>query len=187
MTILARVDNDYKSLRRYFIKLFEVLQQTRAEDRAAPVETSDAESNESSANHNGISHLVKPDMVINVYSLVDYWMQAICKLHKREKGLNLSHGDIRGNNDLNAYWKYLTRCAELNLDAVQSSYQRLSDLRKVRNRFIHGGGYVPDSQEDKFSRIDGVTLQGSLIIIDDDFIWDTLDHANQYLSAAASI
>lgn len=187
MTILARIDSDCKSLRSYFNKFLEVLQQARAEDRAAPVEALDAGASESLASYHSFSHFVKPDMITNIYSLVDYWMREICGLHRRKNGLSLSYKDIRGKNDLHAYQKYLIRYVGIDLKAVESSYQRLDDLREVRNLFIHGGGHVPNGKEDYFSRIDGITLQGSLIVLDESFIWNTLDHAKIYLSAAAQI
>ena len=186
MTILAEIDSDCKSLRSYFNKLFEFLHQAQAEDRNAPVEALDAGATESLASHHTVSHLIKPDMIINIYSLFDYWMQKICTLHQRGKGLRLTYRDIRGDHDLHAYHKYLARYVEMDLDAVQSSYQRLNDLRRVRNRLVHHGGHIPDGEEERYSGINGITLQfETLIIIEEDFIWDMLDHTQNYLSAAA--
>ena len=52
-----------------------------------------------------MSHLVVPDMVLNVYSFYEYWLAMACDHQKKEKGLSLSHGDIRGNNDIHAFQK----------------------------------------------------------------------------------
>ena len=94
MIILAQIDSDCKSLRSYFNKLFEVLQQARAEDRVAPIEVLDAEATKSLASYHSFSDFVKPDMIINIYCLVDYWMQEICKLHQRKNDLRLSYTQI---------------------------------------------------------------------------------------------
>jgi hypothetical protein len=50
---------------------------------------------------------------------------------------------------------------------------------------MHGGGHVPNDKEKELTSIEGVTLSGSLIVIDNSFVWDTLDHAKKYLCAAA--
>ena len=74
---------------------------------------------------------------------------------------------------------------KVELSAVQISYRHLGDLRKVRNQAIHSGGHVPNDRENEFSAINGITLAGSLIVIDDSFIWITLEHTKKYLYATA--
>ena len=74
MTLSFRIDYDCKSLRRYFERLFEVLAQELNEDQSAPIEAVDMMALESQATYFRISHLIKPDMLINVYSLVDFWL-----------------------------------------------------------------------------------------------------------------
>jgi len=185
MNILARIDYDCKCLSRYFKQLYDVLQKALTDDHTAPVEALDAGATESLATYHGFSHLIKPDMVMNIYSLVDYWLAEICAFQKNKNNRDLRYRDIKGKHDLHAYQKYLTRYVGIDLSAVEISYSHLNDLRKVRNCFIHGGGHVLKDNEKVFSAINGITLFGSLIIIDDDFIWTSLDHAKKYLCAAA--
>ncbi len=85
--------------------------------------------------------------------------------------------------DIDGGWYGYTHLAD-----QQSSYQRLNELRRVRNRLVHHGGHIPDGEEKKYSGIDGITIQReTLIFIEEDFIWDMLDHAKIYLSAAAHV
>jgi hypothetical protein len=187
MILSARIDNDCRSLNRYFHLLFDVLRQAIAEDQAAPLEVHDVDAVESQATYHRFSHLIKPDMLINLYGLVDFWMKEICKYQKSKNNLSLNYTDIKGDNDLHAYQKYLTKCAGLDLSAAQISYTHLVNLSTVRNQLVHRGGHVPDDKKlvQKFSAITGVVLSESLIVIDDRFVWDALDHAKKYLYAAA--
>jgi hypothetical protein len=184
MKLIAHIDSDCQKMERYFEKLFTLLQETIIEDENAPVEVFDADADFSQATFHSISHLIKPDMIINIYSLIDFWMVKICKYQKDKKNLSLKYKDIKGESDLDARHKYLTVYVKLDLSSVQDSYKRLDELRNVRNAFIHGGGHVESNKERKFSSIDGITLSYSLINIDESFIWDTLEHAKKYLQKA---
>ena len=168
----------------YFHKLCVLLEEARAEDKAAPIEAHDYGADESQATYHGFSHFIKPDMLMNIYSLVDFWMNEICEYHRKKKNLSLGSRDIKGKNELQARHKYLSTYVGLNLSTVQVSYKRLDDLRKVRNTFMHGGGHVPSDREGEFSAITGIVLSGSLIGIENNFIWSTLEHAKKYLQAA---
>lgn len=184
MKLTARIDTDCRCMESYFLKLFILLEQARAEDKAAPIETYDLDADESQATYHGFSHFIKPDMLMNIYSLADFWMNEICEYHRKNKNLSLGSRDIKGENELQARHKYLSIYVGLNLSTVQDSYKRLDDLRKVRNKFVHGGGHVPSDQEREFSAINGIVLSGSLINIENDFIWNTLEHTEKYLQTA---
>jgi len=186
MILSARIDHDYKCLNNYFRKLFDVMQEAIEEDQVTPLEGQDSDATESQAIHHSFAHFIKPDMLMNIYSLVDFWMKEICKYQKNKKNLNLSYKDIKGNNDLDAYQKYLTLYAGLDLNTVQASYKQLDNLRKIRNYLIHGGGHIPNDKalEKELETIKGIKIFGSLIIIEDNFVWNTLEHAKKYLNAA---
>lgn len=184
MKLTARIDTDCRCMESYFHKLFVLLEESRAEDEAAPMEAHDYGTDESHATYHSFSHFIKPDMLINIYSLVDFLMNEICDYHRKKKNLSLGTRDIKGKNELQARHKYLSTYAGLNLSTVQVSYNRLDDLRKVRNTFIHGGGHVPCDREIEFSNINGIVLSGALIDIENNFIWSTLKHAKKYLQAS---
>jgi len=133
MKFTARIDYDFKCLNRYFEKLFDVLQEAIAETRNAPMSAQDIDADELQVTYHGFAHYIKPDMVMNIYSLVDFWMKRICEYQKIKNNLSLGHKDIKGKNDLDAYQKYLIKYAGLDLTSVQSSYEYLDDLRTIRN------------------------------------------------------
>ena len=126
-------------------------------------------------------------MLINVYSLLDFWLKTICDYQMKKGSLSLSYSDIKGKNDLHAYHKYLTKCVGLDLVEVASSYQRLQQLREVRSLLIHRGGHVPDHEKviKRISAINGVRVFGWLLVIEKVFVWDVLDGAKTYLCTAA--
>ena len=185
MKLTAQIDYDFKCLNRYFEKLFDVLQEAIAETRNAPMSAQDIDVDELQVAYHGFAHYIKPDMVINIYSLVDFWMKGICEYQKIKNNLSLGYKDIKGENELHAYQKYLIKYAGLDLTSVQISNKHLNDLRKIRHQIIHSGSHVPGSKEKEFLTINGIRLLGSLIIIDDSFVWDILNHAKAYLYAAA--
>lgn len=184
MKLTAQIDTDIRCMSRYFDKMFCLLREAQTEDNAVSPEALDSNADESTANHHGVSHLIKPDMVMNIYSLVDFWLNKVCEYQKAINSLDLSSKDIKGKSDLHARHKYLTAYAGLNLEAVKDSYDRLDELRRVRNVFIHGGGHVPRDREKAFLAIKGIELSGSLIVIEDFFIKRMLDEAKRYLQAA---
>ncbi len=185
MKLTAQVDDDCKCMERYFHKLLHLLKECQEEEALVPIEPHDANADESLAKYHGFSHLIKPDMVINIYSLVDYWTNQICEHQRKWKNLSLKAKDIKGDGELDARHKYLTKYAALKLDDVKDEYIHLDQLRMVRNKIIHGGGHVNSEEQCKFSAIDGVAISGSLIVINEDFIWSRLGHAKKYLLVAA--
>lgn len=184
MKISAHIDRDYKSLRRYFERLFDLLDEIQSEDQSAPVEAVDAYADRSQESHYRTSHLVIPDMVVNVYSYLEYWLVRVCDKHKEEQGLSLSCRDIKGNNDLHAYRKYLVRYVGADLSQVDTCYQDLQDLRKVRRVIVHKGGHITDQKLDEFKRINGVRINMGLIRLSREFVRSQLKCAHQYLLGA---
>ena len=74
----------------------------------------------------------------------------------------------------------------IDLNIVQNSYKQLDNLRIVRNKYIHSGGHVLDENEKaKISAINEVSFASSVILVDDSFIFDSIDHAKTYLFEAA--
>lgn len=175
--ITARIDNDFKSLETYFQRLFDLHDELVLQERQYPIVAYDVEAKESQAEHFYASHLIKPDMIIGIYSCFEFWIQKICDFHRLKNNLALSYKDIRGKHDLHTYHKYLTQVAGLNLDAVDTSYHRLNDLRKVRNVLVHNGGHVSEEKENECSQIAGISVAGSLVVISDEFVRDLLTHA----------
>jgi hypothetical protein len=185
MNITTQIECDCKSLEAYFHKLFILYDETLAEQKQAPMEVYSDDSQLLHARFHSFSHLIKPDMLMNIYSLIDYWLVVLCEHYKVRLNLKLSRGDINADSDLARAHKYLKSYASLDLSAALNSYEMLNKLRKVRNAFMHGGGHIKPEKVAEFSNIKGVSLFGSLLVIERDFIWDSLSHTKNYLLTLA--
>lgn len=180
MTSTELIEDDVKCLAAYFGKLFTMATETSLQMHST-VATS--EESESFIAHN-VTSFIRPDMVCNIYSLVDFWLSRLCGFHKCNSNLVLSYKDIKGSSDLDVYHKYLTKVAAISLQNVQPSYSHLDKLRMIRNCGIHNGGHIRDEKQlSNFLQVPGIAVSGSLVIIADEFIWDSLNHAKIYLTA----
>jgi hypothetical protein len=181
MTLTVHIDQDLKSLSTYFKKLLELRALLEAdEDKFSPV-VIDGRATEYPGTQFYASHLIRPSMVNGVYSYFEFWIQQLCRLIQESQGLLLSYRDIRGKSDLDVYQKYLSKVAGINLREVRSSFGRIDDLRIVRNKLIHNGGHVEESERNQLEQIKGVSIVFSLLIVGDEFIWDTLANAKRAL------
>ena len=179
MTITEQIEDDVKRLDTYFRQLFAMAQKASSKERSSV-----ATSGEPEYFAHDVAAFIRPDMACNVYGLADFWLAKLCCFHKRKGHLALSHQDIKGASKLEEYHKYLTKVAALTLQSAQPSYDHLDNLRKVRNCLIHGGGHIPEGRS-KIEQIPGITVSGSLVIVADSFVWDSLHHAKSYLCEVA--
>lgn len=185
MKLAERIDCDYRCLASYFKMQFQALEGVLTIEKSAPVFAQNLDADDSQAPYHSISHFIKPDMLINTFSFLDFWAKAVCEAQKRKRNLTLGYRDIKGNNDLHGYHKYLTSYAGIDLSTIQDSYQQLDNLRKVRNKFIHQGGHILGDQEIEYASIKGISVSSLLIFIEDVFIWNSLEHAKKYLQTVA--
>jgi hypothetical protein len=176
MTICESIEFDVGALDCYFHRLFALIKELAAAAASPPGTPDETYVGDPTA-------FARPDMACNVYSLVDFWLTRLAAFHQKQGGLPLSYRDIKGKNDLDVYHKYFTRVARLQLDFVAPSWGQLNSLRKVRNCLIHCGGHVEPSQGAELEGISGVSVFGSLVVITDNFIWESLEHAKLYLLA----
>jgi hypothetical protein len=85
MKLTKAIDRDCKCLRNYFCKKFNLMKVALDEERTAPVVAEDADADESRAAYHRFSHLIIPDMVINTYSLLEWWLRKYLRVSKREE------------------------------------------------------------------------------------------------------
>lgn len=175
MTIRESIESDVEALRRYFVRLFELID-----------ELSDPATQPKDGSYVGDrTAFIRPDMASNIYALVEFWLSRLADHHKTRGSLPLALRDIRGKDGLDEYHKYLTKVARLDLKAVDSSLAQLHNLRKVRKCLAHRGAHVDPSQKGELEAIPGVVITGTLVLLEDGFIWDCMSHAEKYLYAVA--
>ena len=186
MKIAHEIDLGCDGLKRYFEKLFIVLKEESALTQIEYAKTTSYDLETKPELFPSFVNHVKPDMVLNMYGFFEFWIQEICEQHRRANNLKLSHRDIKGKSDLATYHKYLTEYLELDLSHVATNYQELDLMRKLRNRLIHNGGHAPadEAQRNEISRIEGIVVHVTLILIKDSYIWKSLENVRTYLKAA---
>ena len=170
MQVTDQIDFDVQSLRGYFEQL--LLMEGQLSKMTRPAIVSHKVADQFIAEN--VAAFIRPDMTSNIYSFVNFWLTKLCLNHQSRRNLSLSHKDIRGKNDLDAFHKYLTKVVGLDLIAVLSSLEKLHDLRKVRNSYVHGGGHINEDRQKEIAKIDGVQVAGSLVLVSNDFIWNSL-------------
>lgn len=182
MSISDRINYDVERIRDYFTRLMSFAEESAKNPPASA-------SAEPQFLPRGIAYLIRPDMVCNIYSFVDFWLAELCLYHQRRKGLSVTFEAFKKANqkcsDLQRYKKYLTKVALIDLSTAQGSFNHIDSLRKVRNIFIHGGGHVPDKKRVAITAIPGISIQASLVVVTDRFVWQSLDHASLYLRSIA--
>ena len=186
MGVSEHIDYDVHFMREYFRQLF-VFAESAGAKTLAPELTAGGTS--AVFLSTGVSHLVRPDMVCNIYSLVDYWLANLCKHYQQRGRLSVTFDDFRKrerrSNDLQRYRKYLTNVASLDLTLAQDSFRHLNALREVRNCLVQNGGRVPEKKREAIAQIPGIELHMSLVIVSESFIWESLAHASHYLQTVA--
>jgi hypothetical protein len=161
MEICERIEFDAEDLKLYFQKLFEII------ENLTP-----------NASSYRFASFSKFDMACNIYSFLEFWLQELCQFLKKAKKLNLSYTDIKADNDLAKYNKYLQKVAVADTKSVKKFYDHLQNLRKVRNHIIHHGAHTENS---KLNGIKGIKMNGSLLSISKEYIFENLDYAKNYL------
>jgi hypothetical protein len=184
MNVSEQIDYDVQFMRAYFRQLF-VFADSAASKTPDLIEGATT----STFQPVGVSHLVCVDMACNIYSLADFWLANLCRHYQQRGRLSVSFDDFRKSesksNDLQRYRKYLTKVVSLDLTSAQDSFRHLNALREVRNCLIHGGGHVAEKKREVLAQIPGISLNMSLVVVSESFIWESLTHASQYLQAVA--
>lgn len=179
MSFRSRVQYDYECLFQYFRTLFNLVGDP-AVFNDIPVDHSDEIIFEEDHPYS-FGYLVRPDMTSNIYSFLEFWQKELCKYAKNTRKLKLGCNDLSSDNDLKKHHKYFRDYVGVDIDSA-GLYKRLDELRKVRNIHIHHGGHIPAGSENKFQDIKNVKIEGSILMIEDEFVWSTLEAAKNYLT-----
>jgi hypothetical protein len=119
-------------------------------------------------------------IVIDIYGCLEFWLKKICDMRMKSAHLVLSHTEIRGNNGLAAFNKYLKKVACVDMSKVARQYQGLQDLRKIRNLIVHHGAHIGDDNNE-VKNIRGIRIFTSLVGIEEIFIKDAFGNTKEFL------
>jgi hypothetical protein len=166
MSMRNRISDDISDLRIYFHKIFDVV----------TTSTEFSELRRFKSN-------IKLDMICNTYSCLDFWLKEICKQKQRSLKLRSNYKSVKADDDLDAYHKYLTEVACIDMTDVKNDFENIQILRLIRNNIIHAGSHV--AEINKITNIQGVTFQESLICVTKEYVIGSLNEVEKYLLRAS--
>ena len=123
------------------------------------------------------------------YSVLESSLVAICDNFAKELNLPVSVADLNGSG-IERCKKYLESfdlfCFTNNSE-LKSCWDKLAFLNKLRNCFAHAEGDISKFSKIKASSIEskkkeGLSLRGSYIIIESDYVTDTIEAIKVFLS-----
>ena len=188
MKQFRHIDGSYKSLQLYFTKMFQFLDEVEIEEQGYAPLAEDIASNECQQESHVISHLVKPDMIINTYSFLDYWLSRICDCSD-PRGGEAQWRKIYKTREEDDLWcrnRYLSRQLKIDFKSVRKEYDHLQNLRVIRNCLVHNGGHVTKEEERKaIAKHEELYLFHTQIVIGRKYVWESLESAYVYLKCAS--
>lgn len=133
-----------------------------------------------------IASFARPDLVSSIYALVDYRLKTLCAHHHRKSKATETFEEFRNRDkgktsDLARYRKYLQTIVGVDLAPIQASYKHLDLMRRIRNAYIHLGGYADNETSKLVAAIPGISMNASLLIVSEAYVHESIDHASHLL------
>ena len=137
-----------------------------------------------------IANLVRPDLISNMYALLDFRLKTLCEHHHLAGRAAQTFAEFRRNDkgrtsDLARYKKYFQTVSNIDLQPVQESYKHIDKMRRVRNAYMHSGGHADEETASAVKDVPGVLITASLLIVTSEYVHASLDHVATYLNAIA--
>lgn len=138
-----------------------------------------------------VSHLVRPDLISNIYALVDFRLKTLCDHHHKSGKAASSFQEFKRSDkgktsDLARYKKYLQSEASIDFAPFQDSFKHLDLMRRIRNTYMHHGGHADEDTSRVVAGVHGVTTSASLLVVSDEYISESIDHAAKLLLSIAN-
>lgn len=81
-------------------------------------------------------HFMKKSSFILLYSILEELLKIFCELAQKKLHLNLKPNDLQGS-DIEKFYKYLKKVAEIDLDKTEKEWGEIMDYRQIRNCIVH--------------------------------------------------
>jgi len=180
------IDADIECMREYSARLIEFA--TQLQDEFAS--SSSQRGYRSNLRPIDISHLIRPDLICSIYSLLDFRLRSLCEHHERKASNVLKfeafkRGDRSRTSDLDRYRRYFQNEVGIDLKPLRAIFDQLDLLRRIRNSYIHSGGHMDEKAVKLVSNIHGVSVHYTLLVVNDEYIFESLENTQSYLHAIA--
>lgn len=110
-----------------------------------------------------------------VFSIFESLIKEVCSEIEQNHQSKIKHYDLKGNDDLSRYKKYLTKVIELDFRKIESSFTKIKQQKIVRNKIAHNNGIIENPN--KIQIIQGIGIHNKRIIINDKSFFDFLIEA----------
>ena len=91
--------------------------------------------------------ILRNSFLVSAHSLLEYEMNLICRRLKKERQIQISWNDLRG--DVLERAKLYCKLARLDLPYNDKTWQEINHYSKVRNCIIHKNGLLKEFQNDQ--------------------------------------
>lgn len=123
--------------------------------------------------------------VLSLYSYLENTLNRFCHQKQRQHDLPISVLDLYGNG-ITRCKTYLEKFNLVNFsDSVcNGAWSNLNNLNKLRNSLAHAEGDLDHSRHldsGKVTKIKGLTLFGTTVIISRDYVTDTMEEVEKFL------
>ncbi|HEY5371531.1 MAG TPA: hypothetical protein VIJ75_21305 [Hanamia sp.] len=154
----------------------------------------DLESNdEYSKLHSIFPHFFRLSTFIGLFALFENRLIRMCKKIHERKQYRIKIDDLNGDNIIEKIYRYLKLVVNIELNDLNTYWEKIRDLQKLRNRFVHNNSnIITDTTKKlkeqklysiikKFPLLE-VTDYGIIFISDDDFLLDFIQLQKDYIS-----
>jgi hypothetical protein len=154
----------------------------------------DAEWNdEYSKLHSIFPHFFRLSTFIGLFSYFENQLVKMCqRIHERKK-YKIKLSDLNGDNTVEKTYRYLKLVVGIEMDDLNTHWEKIKDLQKIRNRFVHNNSNIITEPEKKVAEqklysvikkfpLLNVTDYGIMFISDDIFLLDFIQLQKDYIT-----
>jgi len=107
-----------------------------------------------------------------IFSIFESLIKEVCIEIGQNHQSKIQHHDLKGNDDLSRYKKYLTNVIGLDFRKIESSFTKIKQQKIIRNYIAHNNGIIENPN--KIQIIQGIAINNKQIIINDKSFFDFL-------------
>ena len=181
MTIRDRFNFDYAALNAYINKMLKL--------RISDLFEFDYIDEDYSKNTFSCSYLIKPGLVIEMYGLIDFYLQKI--ISKLDNRFDKSYSDFKEKNKKNCkaselykQCHYISKSIDLKI-LNTTLFKKIDELRIIRNCFTHRGSHIQINNKLKNIQylnlsVLSKTSKTALISLNDDFFLTYMKYIKEF-------
>jgi len=93
-------------------------------------------------------HNFRASFLIQIITFIEHELKLICEHYEFEKQTKYSINDLKGNNEIEKAKQYLEKTCNVNFDNLNSEWQFILKIKRIRNKLVHFQGFVKKTEKD---------------------------------------